>query len=315
MPAVLDRHPRRNPRPQEGEGRRPPRPLLPGGRDPGARRLRRRQPPPRPRRHEGDRLDHRLLRRPLHGRDGQDPQPRQAASCCPTCWPAARLADSAPADKLARYQEMLRINGRRFQTVTYINSTAAVKALSRLDRHLRQRRADHPPGARRSWKSSSSPTGTWGSTSQEVTGRKMILWDGACMVHEIFSVGDLLALKKKLPGAVTLAHPECPANIREHSDFVGGTEAMVKYVGTLRRADRFPGRHRGEHDVAAPERSTRSTATTRCRASPAPATSARTWPATRWKRSATACSTASRRSSGSRSFDRASEVLERSLLR
>ena len=40
------------------------------------------------------------------------------------------LADSAPADKLARYQEMLRINGRRFQTVTYINSTAAVKALS-----------------------------------------------------------------------------------------------------------------------------------------------------------------------------------------
>src|SRR5271168_4751056 len=40
------------------------------------------------------------------------------------------LAESAPADKLARYQEMLRINGRRFQTVTYINSTAAVKALS-----------------------------------------------------------------------------------------------------------------------------------------------------------------------------------------
>src|ERR1700722_18783600 len=40
------------------------------------------------------------------------------------------LADSAPADKLARYQEMLRINGRRFQTITYINSTAAVKALS-----------------------------------------------------------------------------------------------------------------------------------------------------------------------------------------
>ena len=40
------------------------------------------------------------------------------------------LADSCPADKLARYQEMLRINGRKFQTVTYINSTAAVKALS-----------------------------------------------------------------------------------------------------------------------------------------------------------------------------------------
>ena len=51
------------------------------------------------------------------------------------------------------------------------------------------------------------------------------------MVHyEIFSVGDLLAQKKKFPGAVTLAHPECPANIREHSEFVGGTEAMLRHV-------------------------------------------------------------------------------------
>ena len=73
-----------------------------------------------------------------------------------------------------------------------------------------------------------------GQYLQEVTGRKMILWDGACMVHEIFSVGDLLALKRKLPGAVTLAHPECPANIREHSDFVGGTEAMLKLRRRLR---------------------------------------------------------------------------------
>jgi quinolinate synthase len=50
------------------------------------------------------------------------------------------------------------------------------------------------------------------------------------MVHEIFSVGDLLQLKKQLPGAVTIAHPECPANIREHSDFVGGTEAMIRHI-------------------------------------------------------------------------------------
>ena len=57
------------------------------------------------------------------------------------------LAESCPADKLARYQEMLRINGRRFQTVTYINSTAAVKALSDWVVTSRQRRADHSPRA------------------------------------------------------------------------------------------------------------------------------------------------------------------------
>ena len=41
------------------------------------------------------------------------------------------------------------------------------------------------------------------------------------------------ALKRKLPGGITIAHPECPANIREHSDYVGGTEAMVKYVNGI----------------------------------------------------------------------------------
>jgi quinolinate synthase len=140
------------------------------------------------------------------------------------------LAESAPADKLARYQEMLRINGRRFQTVTYINSTAAVKALSdwvvtsgNAEQIIRRVPADV--------EILFVPDRHLGQYLSEVTGRKMILWDGACIVHEIFSVGDLLALKRKLPGAITIAHPECPANIREHSEFVGGTEAMVKFVG------------------------------------------------------------------------------------
>jgi quinolinate synthase len=140
------------------------------------------------------------------------------------------LADSAPADKLARYQEMLRINGRRFHTVTYINSTAAVKALS--DWIVTSGNAEQiirrvPEDVEILF----VPDRHLGQYLSEVTGRKMILWDGSCMVHEIFSVGDLLAQKKKMPGALTIAHPECPANIREHSDFVGGTEAMVKYVG------------------------------------------------------------------------------------
>jgi quinolinate synthase len=141
------------------------------------------------------------------------------------------LAESCPANKLARYQEMLRENGRRFQTVTYINSTAAVKALS--DWVVTSGNAEEvirrvPP----EYEILFVPDRHLGQYLQEVTGRKMILWNGSCMVHEIFSVGDLLAMKRKLPGAVTIAHPECPANIREHSDFVGGTEAMIRFVGS-----------------------------------------------------------------------------------
>jgi quinolinate synthase len=142
------------------------------------------------------------------------------------------LAESCPAVKLERYQEMLRENGRRFQTVTYINSTAGVKALS--DWVVTSGNAEEiirrvPSELEILF----VPDRHLGSYLEEVTGRKMILWDGACMVHEIFSVGDLLALKKKIPAGITIAHPECPANIREHSDFIGGTEAMLKYLGTF----------------------------------------------------------------------------------
>src|SRR5499425_1322953 len=148
------------------------------------------------------------------------------------------LAESCPADKLARYQDMLRINGRRFQTVTYINSSAAVKALS--DWVVTSGNAEEiirrvPEDLEILF----VPDRHLGQYLEEVTGRKMILWNGSCMVHEIFSVGDLLALKKKLPRARTIAHPECPANIREHSDFVGGTEAMVRYVDRIQEPTDF----------------------------------------------------------------------------
>src|SRR6266436_403265 len=142
------------------------------------------------------------------------------------------LAESCPATKLARFQEMLRENGRRFQTVTYINSTAAVKALSdwivtsgNAEEIIKRVPADQ--------EILFVPDRHLGQYLEEVTGRKMILWNGACIVHEIFSVGDLLALKRKLPHSLTIAHPECPANIREHSDFVGGTEGMIRYVASF----------------------------------------------------------------------------------
>lgn len=140
------------------------------------------------------------------------------------------LADSCPANKLFRFQEMLRENGRKFQTVTYINSSAAVKALSdwivtsgNAEEIIRRVPAEY--------EILFAPDRHLGQYLAEVTGREMILWNGSCMVHEIFSVGDLLAQKKAIPDSLTVAHPECPANIREHADFVGGTEAMIKYVG------------------------------------------------------------------------------------
>jgi quinolinate synthase len=148
------------------------------------------------------------------------------------------LADSCPAKQLERYQEMLRINGRRFQTVTYINSSAAVKALS--DWVVTSSNAEDV--IRRVPEDQEIlfvPDRHLGQYLQEVTGRKMILWNGSCMVHEIFSVGDLLALKRNMPHALTIAHPECPANIREHSDFVGGTEAMIKYVAVRTKPTDF----------------------------------------------------------------------------
>src|SRR4029077_8465897 len=146
--------------------------------------------------------------------------------------------ESCPAERLYRYQEMLRANGRRFQTVAYINTTAAVKALSdwivtsgNAEQIIRRVPAD--------CEILFVPDRHLGQYLEEVTGRKMILWNGACMVHEIFSIRDLLEIKKKLPHAKTIAHPECPTNIREHSDYVGGTEGMIRYIGGFKQPADF----------------------------------------------------------------------------
>ncbi len=141
------------------------------------------------------------------------------------------LVDSCPADKLERYQEVLRANGRDFQTVCYVNSSAKVKALS--DWVVTSGNAEDV--VRYKVPADKEilfvPDKHLGRYLAELTGRPMILWDGSCMVHEIFSVGDLIAMKKKHPGAKTLAHPECPQNVLGYADFVGGTEAMLKYLG------------------------------------------------------------------------------------
>ena len=149
------------------------------------------------------------------------------------------LADSCPPDKLAAFQQDLRSQGRDFVTVAYINTTAAVKSLcdwivtSGNARELIETKV--PPDKEILF----VPDRHLGRYLEEVTGRKMILWPGSCMVHEVFSIQDLLRAKKQNPKAVVIAHPECPQNVLELSDFVGGTEKMRRYVSSLEEPTTF----------------------------------------------------------------------------
>jgi quinolinate synthase len=139
------------------------------------------------------------------------------------------LADSCPAPELKKFQDTLRAQGVRFQTVTYINSTAAVKALSDWIVTSGNARAiiDRIPAE---FQILFTPDQHLGRYLMDETKRPFILWKGSCMVHEIFSVSDMLRLKKQNPASVTIAHPECPKNMLDISDFVGGTEAMLNFV-------------------------------------------------------------------------------------
>ncbi|MEQ9412046.1 MAG: quinolinate synthase NadA [Fuerstiella sp.] len=142
------------------------------------------------------------------------------------------LAESCPADQLAAFQEELRAEGRTFDTVAYINTSAAVKSLCDwivtsgnakdiIDRVPRDREILFVPDQH------------LGRYLVEVTGRKMILWPGSCMVHEVFSIQDLIRAKRNNPGSIVIAHPECPQNILEVTDFIGGTEKMRQYVMSI----------------------------------------------------------------------------------
>jgi quinolinate synthase len=148
------------------------------------------------------------------------------------------LAESCPADRLAAFQQQLRAEGRDFETVAYINTSAAVKSLcdwivtSGNAREIIERLpADK--------EILFVPDQHLGRYLEEVTGRKMILWPGACMVHEIFSVQDLLRAKRNNPGSQVIAHPECPRSILEHSEFIGGTEKMRSYVASIATPSTF----------------------------------------------------------------------------
>lgn len=113
--------------------------------------------------------------------------------------------------------------------VTYINCSAEIKALSDIivTSSNAKKIIDQIPADQ---EIIFAPDQHLGRYIEKTTGRKMILWNGSCMVHEQFSEKELVKLKTNHPQAKIIAHPECPENLLSYSDFTGSTSALLKYV-------------------------------------------------------------------------------------
>lgn len=135
------------------------------------------------------------------------------------------LAESCPADKFAEFVKA----HPGYKVVSYVNTSAAVKALTDVvvtSSNAREIVESFPKDEKIIF----GPDNNLGNYINSITGRSMLLWDGACDVHERFSVEKILALKAQHPGAEILAHPECRGAVLRLADFVGSTGAMLKHV-------------------------------------------------------------------------------------
>jgi quinolinate synthase len=115
--------------------------------------------------------------------------------------------------------------------VTYVNSSAAVKAMSDVivtSSNAVKIVGKIPPGRPILF----APDQHLGRYVTKQTGREMILWPGSCMVHEIFSEKRLVQLKVEHPDAEVIAHPECEAQVLRHADYIGSTKQLLDYSGT-----------------------------------------------------------------------------------
>ena len=135
------------------------------------------------------------------------------------------LADSCPPDRFAEFKAA----HPDHLVISYINCSADIKALSDIIctssnavAIVNQIPKDQPIIF--------APDRNLGRYVSEQTGRELLLWDGACMVHEIFSERKLVELKINHPQADIIAHPECEANVLRHADFIGSTTGLLKYV-------------------------------------------------------------------------------------
>lgn len=135
------------------------------------------------------------------------------------------LADSCPASEFTEF--VTKHPG--YTVISYVNTTAAVKAVTDIvvtSTNAKQIVDSFPPEEKIIF----GPDRNLGNYINSVTGRKMLLWDGACHVHEKFSLERILELKARYPEAEIITHPECKRPVIEVSDFVGSTAALIKHT-------------------------------------------------------------------------------------
>lgn len=142
---------------------------------------------------------------------------------CPDLNAGCSLADSCKAEDLKKFKD----EHPGYQVVSYVNTTAAVKALTDVvvTSGNAKKVVDQLP---KDAKIIFGPDYNLGSYINSVTGRQMLLWNGGCHVHERFSVEQVVALKKQHPEAVVMAHLECKGPVLALADVKGSTADMLR---------------------------------------------------------------------------------------
>lgn len=137
------------------------------------------------------------------------------------------LADSAPAGPFKAFKEKYPDH----IVISYINCTAEIKALSDIicTSGNAEKIIESVP---KDQKIIFAPDKNLGAYLAKKTGREMVLWNGACMVHEIFSLEKITKLKVRHPNAKLIAHPECEEAILAVADYIGSTTQLLKYSQT-----------------------------------------------------------------------------------
>ena len=143
----------------------------------------------------------------------------------PDMMASCSLAESCPADEFEKFTSA----HPDHTVISYVNTTAAVKALT--DVVVTSTNAKHIVNSfPEDEKIIFGPDKNLGDYINKLTGRNMLLWEGACHVHEQFSLEKILELKKEYPNALLLAHPECKKYILEIADHVGSTSSIIKFA-------------------------------------------------------------------------------------